>query len=392
MRKRMPAAPAKKTIPANPMPNDSDKQDKGEAVFRTEGTLRRIIVALAVAALLFGLFHFLRNFADALLLLFAGVLFGILLRGLSRIALRWLRLPVGWALALVVAIIVAAVGGFLWLAGPRMAHELRQLSAQLPQAIDSLQHQIRHSDWGGAVLDGLPSLSKVHLSPSLLLGPVSEAFTITLEIIGGLVFVFFLGLYMAATPKVYLDGILLLISPVHRTRGREVLMALDTALSWWLLGRVVTMTVMGILTTLVLWLANIPLALVLGVIAGLLLFVPYVGAVLAAVPAMLIALMQSPAKALWVAAIYTGVHVFEGYCITPFVQKRAVTLPPALLLSVQILSGAFFGFMGIVFSTPLTVVVIVLVQTLYVQDILGEEVVVLGENEKGGVRQAVGRS
>ena len=79
--------------------------------------------------------------------------------------------------------------------------------------------------------------------------------------------------------------------------------------------------------------------------------------------------------------IYTGVHVFEGYCVTPFVQRRAIALPPALLLSVQILAASLFGIAGVIFSTPLTVVAIVLVQMLYVQDVLGEKVAVLGQHD-----------
>ena len=113
--------------------------------------------------------------------------------------------------------------------------------------------------------------------------------------------------------------------------------------------------------------------------------VPDLGAIAAAMPALLIGLMDSPSKALWVAAIYIWVHVFEGYCITPFVQKRAVALPPAMLLSVQILAATLFGTLGVVFSTPLTVVAIVLIQTLYLQDVLGEKVAVIGEHESNAI-------
>jgi predicted PurR-regulated permease PerM len=215
-----------------------------------------------------------------------------------------------------------------------------------------------------------------------LIGSMTQALSITVEVGGGFVFIFFVGLYLAASPNDYFGPVLLLLSPEHRPRGREVLAALGQGLGWWLFGRAVTMISLGILTTLALWLFGIPLALVLGFIAGLLLFVPYLGAIAAAIPALLVALMESPAKAFWVAVIYSGVHVFEGYCITPFVQKRAVALPPGLLLSVQLLSASLFGLAGVVFSTPLTVVAIVLVQMLYVQDVLGEKVAVLGDHDK----------
>ena len=174
---------------------------------------------------------------------------------------------------------------------------------------------------------------------------------------------------------------MLRFAPAHRARGRQVCAALGQGLGWWLLGRAVTMISLGTLTTFALWLLGMPLALVLGILAGLLLFVPYLGSLAAAVPALLVALMESPAKALWVALVYTGLHLFEGYCITPFVQRRAVALPPGLLLAVQILSASLFGLGGVIFSTPLTVVAIILVQMLYVQDVLGEKVKVLGTHE-----------
>ncbi len=272
---------------------------------------------------------------------------------------------------------------FVWLAGPPAAEQVQVLTEQLPRSLTLLQDRLQQYDWGRALIASLPSIDSMQLSFAALLGSVTQAFSITLEVVGAFVFIFFVGLYLAASPDLYLDGALLLLPRERRPRGREVLAALGLALRWWLLGRVVTMTLMGVLTTLALWLAHIPLALVLGIIAGLLLFVPYLGAILAAIPAVLVGLMQSPATALWVLVIYTGVHVFEGYCITPFVQKRAVALPPALLLSVQVLAAALFGTMGIIFSTPLTVVAIVLMQTLYVHDLLGEEVALLGEHETG---------
>ncbi|MGI9114608.1 MAG: AI-2E family transporter [Chthoniobacterales bacterium] len=345
------------------------------------GTLRAVLITLGLCGIGFIALYLLRSFATALLVIFAGVLFGVFLHGLSMLMADWLRLPRRVALTLAVLLLVACAAGFIWLAGPEVVQQGEVLVQQLPRSIAFLQTQLQRFEWGRAFLASLPPLNQFQFSLASILGSVTQAFSITAEIIGVLLFVFFVGLYLAATPETYLGGILRLFSREHHARYRQVFAALGLALRWWLLGRAVTMTLMGILTTLALWLADVPLALVLGVIAGLLLFVPYLGAVAAAIPAMLVAFMQSPTKALWVAAIYTGVHVFEGYFITPYVQKRAVALPPALLLSVQILSAALFGIMGVIFSTPLTVVAIVLIQTLYVQDVLGEEVAVLGEHE-----------
>ena len=284
-------------------------------------------------------------------------------------------------LAVVVLLLLCALAGFCWVAGARVVEQGRELAEKLPHSIALVESRLQQYNWGRSLLSSLPSPDASKLSFGSILGSMAQAFSITLELAGAFVFIFFVGLYLAAAPASYRDGVLLLLARAHRARGREVVAALGTALRWWLLGRAVTMTLMGLLTALALWLAQVPLALVLGVIAGIFLFVPYLGAVAAAIPAMLIALMESPSKALLVGAIYTGVHVFEGYAITPFVQKRAVALPPALLLSVQVFAAALFGTIGIIFSTPLTVVAIVLVQTLYVQDVLREDVAVLGEHD-----------
>ncbi|MGI8437231.1 MAG: AI-2E family transporter [Chthoniobacterales bacterium] len=326
----------------------------------SRATLRHVLLTLGLALLGLIVFYFLRRFATTLLLVFAGLLFGVFLDGLTSFAAKWLRLSRFVALTLVVLLSASVVVGFWWLAGPRVVVQGRALADQLPQSSAFLQSQLKQYDWGRVFLESLPSLDQLQLSFTAIIGSVAQAFSITIELSGALVFVFFVGLYLAASPAAYQDGIVI---------------------RWWLLGRAVTMTLMGLLTWFALWLADVPLALILGVIAGLFLFVPYLGSVAAAIPAILIGLMDGPAKALLVAVIYLGVHVFEGYCITPFVQKRAVALPPALLLSVQIFAAAIFGLVGVIFSTPLTAVAVVLIQTLYVQDVLGEKVSVLGEHE-----------
>lgn len=345
------------------------------------GTLRAVLIALGLCGIGLVALYLLRSFATALLVIFAGILFGVFLHGLSLLLSKWLRLPRSLGLVLAVLLLAAICGAFIWLVGPQVAQQTQLLIQQLPQSITALQQQLQRTNWGRTLLGALPAFDQLQLSFQSVLGSVTQAFYITSEIVGVMVFVFFVGLYLAASPNAYINGVARLFPSAYHPRVREVFAAIGLALRWWLLGRAVTMTVMCILTTLALRIAHVPLALVLGVIAGLLLFVPYLGAIAAAIPAMLVGLMQSPVKAFEIALIYTGVHVFEGYCITPFVQKRAVALPPALLLSVQILSAALFGTLGVIFSTPITVAAIVLIQTLYVQDVLGEKVAVLGQHQ-----------
>ncbi len=341
--------------------------------------LRTVLITLGVVGIAVIGLYLLRNFASALLLIFAAILFGVFLNGLTNLGVEWLHLRRSIALTMILFLLVGGCGLFIWLAGPQVVEQTQQLGERLPASLATLQHHLQEHEWGRTILRDLPSLQK--LSFATLAGPVTQFFSVTIDLVGGFMFVFFVGLYLAASPSEYLDPILLLLSREHRARGREVFAALGAGLGWWLFGRAITMSSLGVLTAITLWLFGIPLALVLGVIAGILLFVPYLGAIAAAIPAMLVALMESPAKALWVALIYTAVHTFEGYLITPFVQRRAVELPPGLLISVQVLSASLFGLAGVIFSTPLTVVGIILVQMLYVQDVLGEKVAIVGDHE-----------
>jgi len=128
-----------------------------------------------------------------------------------------------------------------------------------------------------------------------------------------------------------------------------------------------------------LWLLDVPLALSLGLLAGLFTFIPFIGPWLSAVPAVLLGLLESELLAVWIALAYTGVQAVEGNLITPLIQSYVVSLRPALLVSAQLIAAALFGFPGVVVATPLAVVVVVAVQVLYIKHYLGKEVVPLGQ-------------
>ena len=151
--------------------------------------------------------------------------------------------------------------------------------------------------------------------------------------------------------------------------------ALVLNLRWWLVGQVALMILMGMTTTLGLWGLGIPLALTLGIIAGIMELVPYIGPWLSAVPSVLMAFLVSPWHALMVVGLYLGLHLLEGYVLVPLIQRRVVLLPPALTLVTQILLGYLLGFMGLFVAAPLTVCGVVLLKMLYVEDTLGDETV-----------------
>jgi predicted PurR-regulated permease PerM len=164
-----------------------------------------------------------------------------------------------------------------------------------------------------------------------------------------------------------------------RTRTRAVLDAIGHALRWWLIGRVFSMAVVAAGTALGLYLLGVPLAITLGLIAGLLDFVPTIGPILATVPAALVALLQSPLQVLYVVLLYVAVQLVEGYLLTPLVQRYTIALPPVLTIVGVVLLGVLLGGLGLILAAPLTIVLFILVKMLYIEDVLGDVMEAPGE-------------
>jgi predicted PurR-regulated permease PerM len=194
--------------------------------------------------------------------------------------------------------------------------------------------------------------------------------------VGGLadlLLIVFGGLFLAAQPGLYRQGFLLLLPPGgSRERVAGTLDASGTALRRWLLGQLVAMLLVFVLTGLGLWAIGVPAALALALLAGLAEFVPLIGPIVAAIPALLIALSDGWQTALWTLLLYLAIQQVESNLIMPVVQHRVVSLPPAVTLFAVVAFGLLFGSLGVLFATPLAVVVFVAVKKLWVRETLGE--------------------
>ena len=184
----------------------------------------------------------------------------------------------------------------------------------------------------------------------------------------------FTAIYFSLDPGVYIRGVVALVPKARSAGFLEVMEETATTLRYWMLGQGTAMLAMAILTSLGLWLIGVPLAFLLGLITGLFNIVPYLRAILGAVPGGLIALTVSTETMLYAIIVYFIVHQLDGYIISPIVQKKAVRLPPALVLLAVVAAGMLFGLMGVFVATPLTVVAIVWIKFLYVQDTLEKPV------------------
>jgi predicted PurR-regulated permease PerM len=327
---------------------------------------------LGVAALLFCWY-----FSDILLLTFAGILLALAYRGLAVKISAHSSIPIGWAVAgvIVLSLLIVVLMGFYL--GPAFVAGIDQLISDIPAALERMGRFLQQYTVVEKNLENLlESTAQSELTPQLLSrisGLLFTAMGIFSTVIGSIfsvLVVFFVGVYGAATPQAYLPGVIRLIPPARRQRVREVFQLIAHDLQRWLVGRLLSMTVVTALTWIGLLLLGLPAALTLAVLAGLLAFIPNIGPVLALIPAVLTGLNQSPVTALYVLILYTVVQLIESYLITPLIQRRAVTLPPAFVIIVQLIMGVAFGFLGLLFATPLAVVIRDFVQKLYVEDVL----------------------
>jgi predicted PurR-regulated permease PerM len=182
----------------------------------------------------------------------------------------------------------------------------------------------------------------------------------------------FVAIYLAAQPDRYRHLCLRLVPPIQRSTAEYFFGVTAQVLQRWLVGQLVVMVTIGVLTGIGLWLLGIEAAFALGLTGGLLCFIPFVGAILAAVPATLVALTQGPEYAAFVIAMYAGVHFIEGNFITPMVQAEATSFPPVLAILSTVAFSVLFGPLGVLLAAPLTLFLMAAVEVLYVQRGLGE--------------------
>jgi predicted PurR-regulated permease PerM len=304
---------------------------------------------------------------EVLLVLCAGVLAAIALNAATTFLMDLGVRRRGVALSLVVLTIVLVVGATGWLLAPEISAQTDELLQQLPRAWQSLLTSLRRTEWGRA----LAHPPQVEESIAVV-SNATGLFAIALHNVALLVIVVFVGLYIAADPAPYYWGLIRLLPPRRRRRATEVAQVVEQALRRWLLSRFLAMGIVGSVTALGLWLLNIQLALTLGLLSGLLTFIPYIGAIVSLLPALLLALTQSTAAAAYVLLLYIGVHVLEGYLVTPLIEQKAVQLPPALSIASQVLLWTLAGPWGLALASPIAATLLIVVNMLYIEDELDE--------------------
>jgi len=331
---------------------------------------RRVFIATTIPLAMVLIAVLIARAGAVFLLFFVGALFALILRAGGDLIARYTPMPTNWALGVFIVLLLGSFLGAGWFMAPHVSDQLDQLRSQMPQALDELERDIRSIPWAARMLDSVPNVAETAEQQSRLIEQLRSVFSVTVGVITSLIVFLVVGFYLAANPDLYVRTFLQLFPLVKRPRIEEVLQRLAHVLRLWLLGRAIGMLFVGVLTAAGLYWLDIPMWLALGFIAGLLDFVPNIGPLLAAIPATLIGLMAGPTQALYVIVLYIVIQQLEAYLVEPLIEQRIVRVAPAFSIIVQILLAVVLGFVGLLLATPLMVTLMVLIQELYVKDVL----------------------
>lgn len=341
-----------------------------------------------------------------LLLIFSGILFAVFLDGLTRGLGYVLPIARGFRLALACLVLAGLALGLSAFGGATVARQARDLGTTVRQQSETVRDWLKergieidlsqgaptgpgnqgdHGDEagraegkesGGQKQGGLAGLASGALkSPGSLLsdagsvlGPAATVVIGLFNALGNLLVIVFLGVAIAADPGSYRDGALRLVPRRHREKGARVLDGSGETLRHWLFGQLVTMTAIFVLTWAGLGFLGIGGALILGLQAGLLAFVPTIGPLIAGVVIVLSSLASGFNGLLGALGVYLAVQAAESYGLTPFIQRQALDLPAATIFAGQLLLGVLFGLWGVALALPLVAVIKVLLEELYIED------------------------
>lgn len=341
----------------HPLPTGPSEDSRTAALERIHRLLRLALLGLAACAALWLL-------GDLLTVVFVAALLAVILDGVVGRLMQATRLPHWAALIAVIVGLLALFAGIALLAGPGLSDQADKLRLALGVQVRDLRDALPRSEWGRLILQQMPTWAGGGgkggnvVVPFAFAGSMAGVLGSTIGAMASLAVVLIAALYMAATPAVYFNGVLGFVTARRRSRAKMILLVAGATLRAWSAGQAMAMLLLGVLWGLGLWAIGVPLALVLGVLAGVTNFVPYLGALAGALPAVVLAFSVSPTLGLETIVLFVVIQGIEGNLIEPLIQQRAVHMPPALTILSQTAFGMLLGVPGIIFATPLTAVLL----------------------------------
>ena len=323
-------------------------------------------------------------FAATLLLIFTGMLLGVGLNALTNALGRRVHLPHTARLAIVCVVLAILLAGVAYLGGATIAEQASVLSKTIKSQIGNVRSFLDNHGIDTSMFDlgnvsnaaspetapapapnagshGLPNAGALASSGGAIVSQTFKLLFGAISAVGNVFIVLFLGLAFAAQPSVYHDGLLFLAPAKHRSRAALIVDRISETLERWLIAQIVVMIAVGVVTWIGLAIIGIPGSFILGIQAGLLAFIPTVGAIIAGVVVVLASLASGWIPALSAFLLFLGVHAMESYVLTPILQRQALDIPPATLFAFQILLGVVFGIWGLALALPLVAIAKVMI-------------------------------
>jgi predicted PurR-regulated permease PerM len=314
--------------------------------------------------------------ADAFVVIILAVLLAVLLSGLGKEVQQYTGLGTTASVLLVFLALVVLVCGLGYWSGPKFANEAQQLWKQVSGSTGWLNQMLgfggQASGSAGGSAGGSDIAKMATGNNAMVSGLAKTVASSVLGLLAAILVIVASGVYLALAPDIYINGIAHLTPVWYQDRTRTLLVEMGQAMQGWMLGQLIDMIIVGVIVGFGLSLVGIPLAFVLGVVAGICTFIPYFGTIISAIPALIVGFTVSMHDFVLGICVFVVAHIVEGYIVAPFVQRRTVHLPPALTLASMVVLVAIFNILGILIATPLMACIMVLVTRVYVEDVLGD--------------------
>ena len=283
-----------------------------------------------------------------LLLIVGGGILAVLLDGGVRLVGRFLPIPRGWRLLLVLITGFGFLGWVFWFAGTTLA-------AQFEALRDVVTTQLHRLLEFAASLGLVPKQQVANMGSDLLggIGRLTSAVGSVVGTIAGVIAMIVIGIFLASEPRLYDRGIAWMLPLRARSGFYRIAEHAGFTLRRLLFGRLVAMVFEGVFTWFMLMLGGVPMAGLLGLVTGVLAFIPNIGAIVSGVLMIAVGFSSSTNQGVWCIIVYFLVHNIDAYVVVPYVARRTVDLAPAVLLAMQLLMGALFGILGVLFADPI---------------------------------------
>ncbi|MGX1097254.1 AI-2E family transporter [Amorphus sp. MBR-141] len=340
---------------------DPASAEQTDALYDWRGLIHATVIIAGVLLAVLAVW----KLSSVLILILCAVMVAIVLDAAANAMTKPLGLPRWIGLTVAVVVTVGAIVAAVVFVGPTLAEQVSGLAGQAEEGLGRLRDNLTAFGLSTEGENADIKLQEILPSPSGILSSATKALSSIVGIFGSVIVVAVVGIYFAVSPDAYASGLVRFAPKGKRRTLRRLVSRTGSVLQRWLIGKGISMLIIGLLTYAGLLILGVPLALLLAVFAGLAAFVPFLGPVAGGLAMGLVALSESWQLTLWVLGLYLVIQTVESYLLTPIVQQKTVYLLPAVVLSAQLVMGTLFGIMGVALATPITAILMTVLNETY---------------------------